>query len=258
MLLAVSLMTILIAAITTTTGFFVHISSKGRIQMEQAFTVECIIEDLMLDLKATSRSISPPQDSEVGESSSALASGGDVGAERMLQWESARESRYVNFVGNSGAIMITRDGVNPRFTGQSTVALKEDPHNSQHHILWMSPSVHQTTLAAELSGPLCINRTFARPNSSSGLLRAYIHQNILFSSMTTNEVIATQFRYWDGKTWEDSWNSFTKKNQLPTAIEIRIRLKTAPEKWQRFICRLEQPFYSKLPKSMYSADRVQP
>ncbi len=258
MLLAVSLMTILIAAVTFTTGFFVQLSSKGRIQVEQAFTVDCVIEDLILDIKATSRDISPLNTSDLARASNPLAPEMAVGSERMLQWESSQENRYVNLVGNSGALMITRDGVNPRFTGQSKDAQLSNPTDSQQHILWMAPSIQQSTLAAEISGLQCINRTFARPNGSSGLIRAHVRRNLLLASMETNEVVATQFRYWDGKTWVESWNSFERKNQLPSAIEITVRLRTDPDKRQRFICGLEQQSYLRSPKATDFIDGLQP
>jgi prepilin-type N-terminal cleavage/methylation domain-containing protein len=258
MLLAVSLMTILIAAITITTGSFVQLSTKGRVQIQQAFAVDCIMDDLILDLKATMRAIQPTSFSEQTGPADIPFPQLSVGTERILQWDSSEENCYVSFVGNSAALLITRIGVNPRFAGQSEFRKSTASADSQQHLLWMSPSITQVTLAAEIRGPQSINRTFTRPKNSSGLLRAYVHRHQLTTSMETSDVIAMQFRYWDGKVWVENWNSFIQANQLPTAVEIRIRLKTDPENWRRFTCQLEQPHIRVVLKSSEEAAGSRP
>ncbi len=238
-LLALSLMTILIAAITITTGTFVQINRNGQLQVNRAITVDCIVNDLLLDIKAASRGSSRtdskkpllPTDNSFSESA--------VGAERILQWESSQDSRYLNLVGDVNTLMITRDGVNPRIMGGRNVQ-RLDSSDSQQSLLWMSPTVSNATLACEISGSQCINRTLLRPDGSPGLLRAYVRNNKLIVSSTENAVIATEFRYWDGRKWLESWNSFNLSDQLPVAIEIRLRLRTAPETWQRFTFQMEQ------------------
>lgn len=238
-LLALSLMTILVAAITITTGTFVQINRNGRLQVSRAITVDCIVNDLLLDIKAASRGSSrtdssgplPPTDDSFSESS--------VGTERILQWESSQDSRYVNLVGDANTLMITRDGVNPRIMGGRN-AQRLDSSDSQQTLLWMSPTVSKATLACEINGSQCINRTLLRPEGSPGLLRAYVRNNKLLVSFTENAVAATEFRYWDGRKWLESWNSFNLSDQLPVAIEIRLRLRTVPETWQRYTFQLQQ------------------
>lgn len=238
-LLALSLMTILVAAVTITTGSFVQISKNGRLQVSRAITVDCIIDDLMMDIKAASRGAGrldfshplQPTDSSFAEST--------VGTERVLQWESNQDSRYVSLVGDANTLLITRDGVNPRIVGGKDLQ-RMDSADAQQSLLWMSPTVSKATLACEVSGLQCINRTFLRPEGSPGLLRGHLQDNSLLVLSTENAVIATEFRYWDGKKWQESWNSFNRSERLPVAIEIRIRLRTAPEMWRRFTFQMEQ------------------
>ncbi len=50
-LMAVSLTTLLLAAITMTTGSFVQLSTRSRQHLQQAAMADCLVEDLMLDLR---------------------------------------------------------------------------------------------------------------------------------------------------------------------------------------------------------------
>lgn len=238
-LLALSLMTILVAAITITTGSFVQISKNGRLQVSRAITVDCIMDDLLMDIKAASRGASRLHSSGPLQPTDSSFSDSTVGTERLLQWESSQDSRYVSLVGDAYALLITRDGMNPRIIGGKDLQ-RTDSADSQQSLLWMSPTVSKATLACEVSGSQCINRTFHRPEGSPGLLRGYLQNNSLLVSSTENAVIATEFRYWDGIKWQESWNSFNRSERLPVAIEIRIRLRTAPETWRRFTFQMEQ------------------
>jgi prepilin-type N-terminal cleavage/methylation domain-containing protein len=242
-LLALSLMTILVAAISITTGTFAQISKNGHLQVSRAITIDCIMDDLLMDIKAASRGASR-SDSHLDstrplQTTDNSFSESTVGTERILQWDSSQDSRYVSLVGDANALLITRDGVNPRIVGGRDVQ-RADSTDAQQSLLWMSPTVSQATLACEVSGSQCINRTFLRPEGTTGLLRGYLRNNKLLVSSTENAVVETEFRYWDGKKWQETWNSFNYSDQLPLAIEIRIRLRNMPETWRRFTFQMEQ------------------
>ncbi len=130
-LMAVSLTTLLLAAITMTTGSFVQLSTRSREHLQQATLADCVVEDLIVDLKAVSRSngkkrLASPASSKSlnSEPTADLA----VGTEHFLRWAPEDEASYVRLAGNAHALWITRDGRSSRFSGKSCMSMKKKRH----------------------------------------------------------------------------------------------------------------------------------
>ncbi len=240
-LMAVSLTTLLLAAITMTTGSFVQLSTRSRQHLQQAAMADCLVEDLMLDLKAVVRS-----DGEKGTASPASSKPFDfepiadlaVGTERFLRWESEDTASDVRLAGNAHALWIRREGRSPRFSEK--VMQVEDGTNSstQQCLLWMSPSSQQFTLASVTGQGQKSDKTFRRPTNLTGLIRASVRNDLLRVSHCAKEVLALEFRYWNGREWVEQWNSAIQNDALPFAVEIRVQWRAEPSQWHRYVCAL--------------------
>ncbi|WP_437231190.1 prepilin-type N-terminal cleavage/methylation domain-containing protein [Planctomicrobium sp. SH661] len=205
----------------------IHLNWKYRISSERSNSESrkalSLIEDLTLDLRATL----PPatQESASGTTASAALPQTDF-SERFLAVEMSAPVEYLNFVGNSEAMLLLRTASNPRFNEA------DGEYSVLEQVAWWVPGHRAPRLPYATSGTQLRHRQFQAPQNVAGLCRAsYSLQHFSKGgsgqeretlSVALRSISQIQFRYFDGKKWIDHWNS-EKMGRIPVAVKFTAR-----------------------------------
>ena len=247
-LLALSLLTILMVTVAASITLYAQYRHRGLEGAREAKVLLGTLEDLQNDLSACynlrDATLEPPVDHNAANPDTSL------GQEHFLAFSDA-QSRPIRFVGRSNAILLLRQGLNPRFEWTEC-----DPLASESQILWLGTGTTSIRLPSALEQRRTVEHEYRIPNevtpAIAGLHRCWLPvtdkqiardtpntKNRLTQVWDKNrEVQQIQFRYFDGTHWRRDWNSHAEENRLPAAVEIELVLVSAPQKPMRFVLRL--------------------
>lgn len=247
-ILAISLITVLFVAILQTTSLYVQYRARSVDGNRLVKVLNGTVEDLRNDLRACYpgdqtemlATKGPPQDSAFQES----ILGSQIG-ERFLSFENDANEQAIHFVGRPDAILLLRQGQNGRF------GVSHYPQNQQQ-VLWLAPRLNSVRLPKSVSAGRPSEREFRAVDSGTGLKRTCfpvsgmggIPQSPSAGRSgtqiwdTNQEVQRVEFRYFDGVKWLKEWNSHSRNEQIPLAVEVRLVLAISDARNFRVVIRL--------------------
>ena len=262
-LFTISLLTILVSAITVVSGHFVKFS-QSRAESSTSWKLALgTLEDLRLDLRATTSELEVAELLQAGRKKSKPSSDGlgspfessRMATERFLRADMQAPQQFCRFAGDPTAIFLMRYGKNPRFPESEhrgwrsasgfTASIAPTQGNERasqwHSIVWIAPGYAEARLPILIRGNSVQSLAITRPavskqsganrrEFSSGFVRIDNLDSTPRISGGIDEVQRLGFRYWDGSAWRTHWNSFDEGGSLPRAVEVTLSLKSSPER----------------------------
>ena len=106
---------------------------------------------------------------------------------------------------------------------QTQIELARKYGLSRKELSYEAPDPAAAEEGSRQNAPFSAQQAAARPEPEPFLSAAQLAMEIDDGTAWMPEVVDCCFRYYDGKNWLASWDSI-KKNGLPTAIEVRLKL----------------------------------
>ncbi|TWT94210.1 hypothetical protein [Neorhodopirellula pilleata] len=235
-LLSMSLISLLMVAILASTTLYVQYRSRSIHGNRAAVVLRGTLDDIQNDLRSCLPALATWHTSSpiAGELNVTTVSDNSIG-ERVLQDDRSEEASPVHFVGRRDALLLLRAGLNPRFPSEHDVKQEQSPRGSQ--VLWLSPSRSEINLPVSRYGGRVVTKRFRTNESTPGLCRATLsHRDDSGPIWDVNsEVVAIQFRFFDGNDWLAMWDSHLRNESLPVAVELTVAFREDPSNACRIV-----------------------
>ena len=243
MLVALALSAVVISSVYGAIHLQWKVRTAGEARVDQARRAQGAVLDLTFDLRGCRRPVVAVDENNSSTASTESATTNGMAhlelfpikapeiTERVLQFDSLHENvRLIEFVGRSDAMLLTIDRGNSRFPS----AYSEAPTHSARQVCWFLHSGRDVRIPYGISDP---HRYQAEMRGSAvpyGLVRVELPMSPeefkrqrdvtpKNSSWTVidDSVAAVRLRYFDGATWQSSWDS-SESTQLPLAVEVSL------------------------------------